>query len=116
MSIFSENLKSLRLKHNYSMDELVNRLNSMFDIRFTKTTLARWENGESSPSIDHASAIARFFDVSLDQMSKNSDIEVNNEKAPKELTVAAHIADDVTEEEMEVIKNYIMFLKSQRKK
>lgn len=114
MSIFSENLKKFRLKHDYSMDELVNRLNTMFNIRFTKTTLARWESGETSPSIDHASAIAKFFDVSLDQMSKDETLEPSDSKTIK--TIAAHIDNEVTEEEMEDIKNFINFIKSQRKK
>ncbi len=116
MSIFSENLKKFRNAHNFSMDELVNRLNSKFAIRFTKTTYARWESGETSPSIDHASAIANFFKVSLDEMNGNDSLEVSTNDQRNIETIAAHIDEDVTEEEMETIKKYIEFIKSSRKK
>ena len=114
MSTFSENLKKFRIKQGYSMDELVNRLNSNYSLKFTKTTLARWESGETSPSIEHASAISHFFEVSLDQMNNNDMLEPS--KSHKQIeTIAAHIDDNVTEEEMEDIKKYIEFIKSQRK-
>lgn len=116
MSMFSENLKRFRNAHNFSMDELVNRLNNKFSIRFTKTTYARWESGETSPSIDHASAIANFFNVTLDEMNGNSSLEISKNEHKNIETIAAHIDDDVTEEELETIKNYIKFIKSNRKK
>jgi len=114
MSIFSENLKQFRAKKDYSMDELVKRLNNNYSLKFTKTTLARWESGETSPSIDHASALAHFFGVSLDEMNKNNSLALSTLGNNKIETLAAHIDDDVTEEEMEDIKKYIEFIKSQR--
>ena len=116
MSIFSENLKKFRSNHNLSMDELVNRLNSRYALRFTKTTYARWESGETSPSIDHASAIANFFNVSLDEISGSDSLEVPAKDNKHIDTIAAHIDDDVTEEEMADIKKYINLIKSSRKK
>lgn len=114
MSIFSENLKQFRVKKDYSMDELVKRLNANYSLRFTKTTYARWESGETSPSIDHASALAHFFDVSLDEMNKNALLQPSFFETKNIETLAAHIDDDVTKEEMEDIKRYIEFIKSRR--
>lgn len=113
MNTFPKHLKNLRNSKKLSMDEIVNKLNSIYEPRFNKTTWARWESGETSPSIDHASALAHFFGITLDELSKGTDGE--SSIAAQHKTFAAHIDDDVTEEEMEEIKRYLEYLKSKRK-
>lgn len=106
--MFPQNLKRLRNRKNLSMDELVKRLNEVYDVKFSKATLSRWEDGLSSPSIIHAAALADFFNVTLDELSGRNEVENTNN------VIAAHIEDDVTDEEMDEILNFIDYIKSKR--
>lgn len=60
METFEKNLKALRKSRNLSLQELATRLNKNYNVKFSKTSIDRWERGESSPSMDHASALAHF--------------------------------------------------------
>lgn len=75
--MFANNLKRLRKNKSLSLSELSDRLNKNYNVKFSKATLARWEDGQSSPSIEHASALAHYFDVTLDELSR-SEKESNN--------------------------------------
>lgn len=108
------NIKKLRQNKNLTLIELANRLNNVYghlNLKFSKATILRWEEGDTSPSIDHASALADFFGVTLDELAGRG--EIQNQK--DDYTLAAHINDDVTEEELGEIQKYIEFIKSQRK-
>lgn len=107
--MFPQNLRKLRNAKNLSMDELVKRLNDSYEVKFSKATLSRWEDGLSSPSIVHASALADFFNVSLDELSGRQPLDYSND------VIAAHIDDDVTEDEMKDILQYIEFIKGKNK-
>lgn len=110
--INSTNIQKLRKSRNLTLTELASRLNDRykkFGLNFSKASIDRWEKGTSSPSIDHASALADYFGVTLDELSNR----IQSEHEPD--TIAAHIDEDVTEEEMKEIRKYIEFIKSQRK-
>lgn len=110
------NIKKLRQSKNLTLIELSNRLNKAYghlNLKFSKATLQRWEEGKSSPSIDHASALADFFNVSLDVVAGRKDPEYVEDITDN--TLAAHIDDDVTEVEMEEIQKYFEYIKSKRK-
>ena len=83
------------------------------DINVSYTTISDWINGKTYPRIDKIELMANYFGVEKsDLVEDKSSIEKPNANA---LRVAAHIDDDVTEEEMEDIIKYIEFLKSQHK-
>lgn len=112
--MFPSVFKQLRESKNLTYRELADELNKRYNVKFSKSTIQRWEEGKSSPSIDHASAIAHYFDVRLEQLTGLEDIEIKNESSD-DYTLAAHIDDDVTEEELIEIQRYIDYIKSQRK-
>ena len=58
---FRKEFKTLRKSRNLSLQELATRLNKNYNVKFSKTSIDRWEKGESSPSMDHASALAHFW-------------------------------------------------------
>lgn len=108
------NIKKLRQNNNLTLIEMADRLNKAYGqlgLKFSKATIQRWEEGKSSPSIDHASALADFFGVTLDVIAGREDTPIIDE----DFTLAAHIEDDVSEEEMIEIQKYIEYIKSQRK-
>lgn len=98
-------IKKWREARGYSQEELALMINT------TKQTISRYETGARHANQDVLFDIAKALKVSInvffpaDQEAKDSKLE----------TIAAHIDDDVTDEELEDIKRYIQFIKSQRK-
>lgn len=75
-------------------------------------SITKW--GKSSPSLDKLEKVANILNVSLDYLADREEIEpVEDHKVQ---TIAAHIDDDVTEEQMEDILNYIEFIKQKHSK
>lgn len=75
-------------------------------------SITKW--GKSSPSLDKLEKVANILNVSLDYLADREQIEpVEDHKVQ---TIAAHIDDDVTEEQMEDILNYIEFIKQKHSK
>lgn len=111
MASFEQNLNSLRKSRKLSLQELANRLNKNYDVKFSKTSIDRWEKGESSPSMDHASALAHFFNVSLDELSG---LEELKQQEPQ--TMAAHLNGELhNEEDIKYIMGLIERLKREDK-
>ncbi|AJD91576.1 hypothetical protein JMA_22590 [Jeotgalibacillus malaysiensis] len=98
-------IKKWREIRGYSQEDLATMINT------TKQTISRYETGARHANQDVLFDIAKALKVSInvffpaDQETKDSKLE----------TIAAHIDEDVTDEELEDIKRYIQFLKSQRK-
>lgn len=111
MTTFSDNLIKLRKKHDLSLQELSDRLNSKYDVKFSKASIDRWEKGTTSPSMSHASALADYFNVSLDELSGRKDLEVD-----KPQTMAAHLNGELhNEEDIKYILSLIDRLKREDK-
>ncbi len=60
--MFRENLTQLRKLHNFSQEELAEKIN------VSRQTLSKWETGESVPDIEKCMALAGVFDVTLDDL------------------------------------------------
>jgi transcriptional regulator with XRE-family HTH domain len=72
-------------------------------------TLYSWK--KKVPSGTNLQKVAELFNVSVDYLLGRTD---NPKVNTDDSLLAAHIADDVTEEEMEEIKQFIEFIKSKR--
>lgn len=64
---FAQNLAELRKYHNYSQEELADR------IGVSRQTLSKYETGESLPDIDKCKLLADVFSVTIDDL-------INHEK------------------------------------
>lgn len=60
MEIFAKRLKDLRQDNNISQKELAKQ------IGVSSTCIVRWEQGSRIPTLDTASRVAKFFNVSID--------------------------------------------------
>lgn len=100
-----EQIKKWRLLRNMNQEELAERLNT------TKQTVSRYEKGERKANQDVLFDLAKILNVSINEFFP----KIENKTDKKLETIAAHIDEDVTDEEIENIKNYIEFVKSQRK-
>lgn len=60
MSVFAEQLKTLRKINGLTQKELAEKL------KIKQNSYSDWENGKSEPNIEMLVRIADYFDVSLD--------------------------------------------------
>ena len=61
---FPEKLKSLRLKHKLTQDELGEKL------YLSRTSISYYEQGKFEPDINTIIAISDFFKISIDELLK----------------------------------------------
>lgn len=82
-------LYELRKQHGYSQDELAEMLN------VSRQAVSKWERSESSPDTDNLIALARLYNVSLDQLLG---FDINNDEnedktSTEETDEGVHIED-----------------------
>ena len=59
---FKENFKNYRIEKGITQKEIANSLNT------TLKTISHWETGYTEPSISQLVEIAKFFNVSIDEL------------------------------------------------
>lgn len=109
--MFSENLKYLRQKHNMEQIDLAHKLG-----RKSASSISEWEKGKYTPKMKTLTEISTLFNVNIDDlMTKDLKSETDTYQPT---TVAAHFdgeLDDLDQEEMQKVLEYVKFLKSQHK-
>lgn len=65
MNYFASNLKILRKERNLSQPELAKEL------KVSKGMISFWENGIYEPTASNIIAVAKFFDISIDDLLLN---------------------------------------------
>lgn len=104
--MFGEQLKQLRKSKNH-----LTQLDMAKYLGIAKTTYASYEQGKRMPDIDLQNKIADYFGVTLDYLhgrERKEEPELTN----KQMTVAAHINDDVSDDEMREILSFIDYIKN----
>lgn len=64
---FSNNLKVLRKEYKLSQDDLASYLN------LSSKTISSWEKGRSEPKIDMLLKLSNYFNVTLDELIKETE-------------------------------------------
>lgn len=95
-------LKKLRDEQNLQATEIAKMLN------IAKSTYSGYENDKSKPDYETLTQLAKYYSVSVDYLLGNTYVRNHTE------TLAFHTTEDLTEEELEQIKQYIKFLRTQR--
>lgn len=119
-----ERLKNLRLGKKLTLEDVGQALN------ITKQTLYKYENGiiTNIPS-DKIERLAVIYDVQPEYIMGWTQNKLNNSVCKlqetnsadeynctsRPITIAAHALDDLDEEELEKVYEYIAFLKSKKK-
>ena len=67
---FGEKLKALRTERGLTQEQLAARL------YVSRTAVSKWETGGGSPHLDSLQAVARLFDVSVDDLLSADDLIV----------------------------------------
>ena len=63
----ANNLKYYREKAGFTQEEVANEL------RVTRQSISRWENGKSNPDLDNLVLISELYQVSLDHLIKENE-------------------------------------------
>ncbi len=66
---FGEKLKKLRTDNGLTQDELAEK------IYVTRTAISKWETDKGYPSIDSLKQLSNLFEISIDELISDSDIE-----------------------------------------
>jgi transcriptional regulator with XRE-family HTH domain len=122
---FGIRLKELREKKHVSMDEICMDLSKIYGVNLAKSTISKWENGKSEPTMSYAKILSKYFGVTLDYIlmndpePKSKPIDTINKLVNDSgiNTIAAHHeSDEFTEEDKEDIENFINYILSKKNK
>ena len=67
--MISVNLKRLRKIHQYTQEKVAEKIN------VSRQSIAKWEQGETTPDIDSLIKLAKLYNVSLDHLVNHSEEE-----------------------------------------
>lgn len=100
METVGERIARLREQRGMSQPQLAKELN------VATSTIGMWETGKRGLKDESLRILADFFNVTTDYLLGRTE---DKEKAPT--LVAAHLDDDLTEEQLDEVKNFIDFIK-----
>ncbi len=105
MSILSERIKTLREEISLTQSQLAEKLD------IATSSISQYESGDRIPSDDIKIKLAKFFDVSLDFLMGLSDI-----RNPYVFFTLSEYFNSLTEDEINDVIKYTMFIKKFRNK
>lgn len=110
--MFQEKIKELRLNKKFTQEQVAKK------IGITRPAYTAYESGKRQPDFDTLQRIAELYEVSTDYILGrfNAPSANINETSSYVRTIAAHIDDDVTEEQLNNIIDYIDFITKKNKK
>lgn len=109
---FGTRLRELRKNKNLTQQELGDI------VHVSKVSISGYERGERSPDRETLTHLADYFNVSTDYLLGRSDeSDINKSPSPSYIeTIAAHMDDNLTEEQFNNIIDYIDFITNKHKK
>ncbi|MFT4415289.1 helix-turn-helix domain-containing protein [Fredinandcohnia humi] len=108
MNVFGERIKDLRTNKKLSIDDLVAKLNKIYETNISKSMISRYENGQADPKMENVRILADFYNVSADYLLGLDD------KYKIQTIAAHHDGDDWTEEELEEIEKFKKYVREKR--
>ncbi|HDG8415375.1 TPA: helix-turn-helix domain-containing protein [Staphylococcus aureus] len=118
---FSSRLKKAMLDKQMKQIDIINKSKLLSDngAKITKTDLSQYVNGKTSPGQKKLYVLSKVLDVSEAwllgyDVSPKRPTDKERHLNQNEQIIAAHIKDDVTDEEMKEIVNFIEYIKSKR--
>ena len=71
--MISKQIKDLRKQHNYTQEELAEKLNT------SRQTISKWEKGISEPDLNMLMQLSQLFSVSTDYLITGSDNSIKKD-------------------------------------
>ncbi|MFC6334619.1 helix-turn-helix domain-containing protein [Paenibacillus septentrionalis] len=75
--MIGDNIKHLRIRHQLTQEQVAEHVN------VSRQAVAKWEKGESIPDISSCTALAKLFQVTLDNLVNFDDSELGIGLPPK---------------------------------
>lgn len=102
----NEAIRYYRLKNNIKQKELADRLH------FTSQAVSRWELGDVKPNVDTLKALAKIFNISLDQLINGETpedfTETSTKESDEEEKVVENNVDEDEEDKPEIINPSVL--------
>ncbi|MBR6071586.1 MAG: helix-turn-helix domain-containing protein [Acholeplasmatales bacterium] len=70
--MINERIRDLRKKNNLTQEELADKLN------VSRQAITKWESGLGTPDISNIEAIAKLFNITVDELLSGNSIKMNN--------------------------------------
>lgn len=104
-NIIGKNIRKYRNLHNETSQEL----SEIIDV--SRSTISEWENGNKMPRAGSIEKLSQHWKIPKTKLlNEESSVNENIE------TIAAHLDDNVTPEQLEQITKYIDFITKDNKK
>ncbi|WP_430610692.1 helix-turn-helix domain-containing protein [Enterococcus sp. DIV0876] len=103
-------LKALRLRSNQTQQQVAEQLG------ISRGAYSHFENDRNEPDSTTIVKLAELFQVSTDFLLGRHTVDSFQQQSTKAQTVAAHIDEHVTDEQMDDIVSYIEFIKQRHSK
>jgi transcriptional regulator with XRE-family HTH domain len=108
MNDLSNKLKELRESKGVSMDKMCEDLSKLYNVNLAKSTISKWENGKSEPTLAYARILSKYFNVTLDYIIGTSTNKKEKEQSDKIDTIASHLeGKNITPQKMKLLEKYI---------
>lgn len=83
---FGQKIKKLRQDNNMTQEQLA------YHLYVTRTAISKWETDKGFPAIDSLKMISNLFDISLDELISDGDIDTKRALDKKHATIFYAIA------------------------
>lgn len=77
MNILGNRIKSLRRSKKLNQEQLSEALNKQFGLKTDRVMISKWETGYQTPVINTIKCLAAFFEVTIDYLNGNENVEEN---------------------------------------
>ena len=81
---FKDDVKTLRRQSNLTQEELAEQLH------VTRQTVSTWETGKNMPNLETLHALSQLFNISLEKLLFNEEIEMQKDEEPSLATQIDH--------------------------
>lgn len=95
MKNFGNKLLELRKSRDYTIDELVEKLNNVSDYKISRSAISRWENNKSEPTATAISLYAKVFNTDMNALlgiDRSNAKMINLDIQPRRIPILGKIA------------------------
>lgn len=95
MKNFGNKLLELRKSNDYTIDDLVEKLNNVSDYKISRSAISRWENNKSEPTATAISLYAKVFNTDMNVLlgiDRSNAKMINLDIQPRKIPILGKIA------------------------